>query len=90
MYGSYMREGDERLVSSGVTSSLGGLGRTLFRSTTPIAIFLRRSRRSTLVSDAPATPPPPNLEPTRFWKGTLTMRLWCSDVLANLEIYAEK
>ena len=43
-----------------------GLERTLFRSTTPMAIFLRRSRLSMLVSDAPATPPPPNFEPTRF------------------------
>ena len=45
-----------------------GERRTLFRSTTPIAILRRRSRLSTLVSDAPATPPPPNFEPTRFWE----------------------
>jgi len=40
--------------------------RTFARSIVSKASFLRRSRLSTFVSDAPATPPPPNLEPTRF------------------------
>lgn len=40
--------------------------RTLARSMVSRASFRRRSLRSTLVSDAPATPPPPNFEPTRF------------------------
>jgi hypothetical protein len=39
---------------------------TLARSIVSRASFLRRSRLSTLVSEAPATPPPPNFEPTRF------------------------
>lgn len=41
--------------------------RTFARSIVSSASFLRRSRLSTLLSDAPATPPPPNLEPTRFY-----------------------
>jgi hypothetical protein len=67
------------------------LGRTLFRSTTPIAILRKRSRLSTLVSDAPATPPPPNFEPTRFWevKGSIiTVRRLCW--LSNLKICRKK
>lgn len=44
----------------------GKVERTLARSMVSKASFLNRSRLSTLVSDAPATPPPPNLEPTRF------------------------
>lgn len=40
--------------------------RTLARSIVSSASFLSRSRRSMFVSDAPATPPPPNLDPTRF------------------------
>lgn len=39
---------------------------TFARSIVSRASFRRRSRRSTLVSEAPATPPPPNFEPTRF------------------------
>lgn len=42
--------------------------RTFARSIVSRASFRSRSRRSTLVSEAPATPPPPNFEPTRFWK----------------------
>ena len=41
---------------------------TLAKSMVSKANFLRRSLLSTLVSEAPATPPPPNFEPTRFWK----------------------
>lgn len=40
---------------------------TLARSMVSSASFLNRSRLSTFVSDAPATPPPPNLDPTRFY-----------------------
>lgn len=39
---------------------------TLAKSMVSRANFLRRSLLSTLVSEAPATPPPPNFEPTRF------------------------
>jgi len=41
-------------------------GLTLAKSIVSRANFLRRSLLSTLVSEAPATPPPPNFEPTRF------------------------
>jgi len=67
--------------------------RTLFRSTTPMAIFLRRSRLSMLVSDAPATPPPPNFEPTRFWwviEKLLDGRRWHVDAITNLIIWWER
>ena len=33
------------------------------------ASLRRRSRRSALVADWDATPPPPNLEPALFWEG---------------------
>jgi hypothetical protein len=39
---------------------------TLARSIVSSASFLSRSRRSIACSLAPATPPPPNLLPTRF------------------------
>ena len=41
---------------------------TLAKSIVSRASFLSRSLLSTLVSEAPATPPPPNFEPTRFWR----------------------
>lgn len=51
--------------------------RTFARSIVSSASFLRRSLLSTLVSDAPATPPPPNLEPTRFYMKGKRQRLAC-------------
>lgn len=52
---------------SRAVESLPSRQRTLAKSIVSRASFLNRSRLSTFVSDAPATPPPPNLEPTRFW-----------------------
>jgi hypothetical protein len=43
---------------------------TLAKSMVSRASFLKRSLLSTLVSEAPATPPPPNFEPTRFCKAS--------------------
>jgi hypothetical protein len=40
---------------------------TFARSIVSSANFRRRSLRSIACSDAPATPPPPNLLPTRFY-----------------------
>jgi len=57
-------------TNSRYLSSIHGVARnrglTLARSIVSRANFLRRSLLSTLASEAPATPPPPNFEPTRF------------------------
>jgi hypothetical protein len=41
---------------------------TVARSMVSSTSFLNRSRLSTFVSEPPATPPPPNFEPTRFYR----------------------
>lgn len=53
------------------------------------ASFLRRSRLSTFVSEAPATPPPPNLEPTRFCEVLSDIGWPKTRPFTNLKIWEE-
>ena len=62
-------------------------GHTLARSIVSRASFRRRSRLSTLDSDAPATPPPPNLEPTRFCRKCESEPWKRLTESANLEVW---